>query len=132
MVTVISADALARAGSRAGRVSAGAGSVLFITLNAGVEGDRRHATLFFCTSLFAASRSFHSAVARYSPSASRCAPARSCPTGRQGAPSSAPGPNLIITAIILVLAVRQRPVLQLFTLTNQRRWGILLLALASF
>ena len=65
--TVISADALVKGGFTTPDGSApDPTSILFITLNVQVSKTIADiATLFFCTSLFAASLSFHNAVARY-------------------------------------------------------------------
>ena len=97
------------------------------------------ATLLFCTSLFAASLSFHNAVARYFFALGR---ARVIPSDirRRSARSGAPyigsiAQTLIAATVVAIFALSDNdPVLQLFTwLTNLGALGvILLLALASF
>ncbi len=114
-------------------------SILFITLNVQVSKTIADiATLFFCTSLFAASLSFHNAVARYFFALGRAGvlPKAFARTNRQGAPFIGSLAQSLI-AVVIIFTFWQSdndPVLQLFTwLTNLGALGvILLLALASF
>ena len=114
-------------------------TVLFITLDAQLSTTIADiATLLFCTSLFAASLSFHNAVARYFFALGRAGvlPRAFARTGRSGAPFIGSIAQTTIAAVVIaIFALSDNdPVLQLFTwLTNLGALGvILLLALASF
>jgi amino acid transporter len=114
-------------------------SVLFITLDVRLSTTIADiATLLFCTSLFAASLSFHNAVARYffALGRARVIPSVFARTNRGGAPFIGSLTQTIIAAtVVAIFALSDNdPVLQLFTwLTNLGAMGvILLLALASF
>ncbi len=114
-------------------------TVLFITLDAQVSTTVADiATLLFCTSLFAASLSFHNAVGRYFFALGRAGvlPSAFGRTRPNGAPFvGSVAQSLIAAAVIAIFALSDSdPVLQLFTwLTNLGALGvILLLALASF
>ena len=138
--TVISAKALVHGGFTTPDGSApDPTSILFITLNVQVSKTIADiATLLFCTSLFAASLSFHNAVARYFFALGR---ARRIAGGLRphqpaGAPYIGSLTQTVIAAVIVFIFWQSDndPVLQLFTwLTNLGALGvILLLALASF
>ena len=98
------------------------------------------ATLFFCTSLFAASLSFHNAVARYFFALGRAGvlPTAFARTNRQGAPFIGSLTQSLIAVVIIFVFWQSDndPVLQLFTwLTNLGGPGgdpAAQLALASF
>ena len=114
-------------------------SILFITLDAQLSTTIADiATLLFCTSLFAASLSFHNAVSRYFFALGRAGvlPSAFGRTRSNGAPYiGSITQTLIAATVIAIFALSDNdPVLQLFTwLTNLGALGvILLLALASF
>jgi amino acid transporter len=114
-------------------------SIVFITLSVETSTTIADiATLLFCTSLFAASLSFHNAVARYFFALGRARVLFSAfaRTNRQGAPYIGSLTQTLIAALVVFIFWQSDndPVLQLFTwLTNLGALGvILLLALASF
>lgn len=138
--TVISAKALVHGGfTTPDGAAPDPTSIVFVTLNVQVSKTIADiATLLFCTSLFAASLSFHNAVARYFYALGRAGvlPRTFGRTNRQGAPFIGSITQTLIAAIIVFVFWQSDndPVLQLFTwLTNLGAMGvILLLALASF
>ncbi len=114
-------------------------SVLFITLDAQLSTFIADvATLLFCTSLFAASLSFHNAVSRYffALGRARVLPPVLARTRRNGAPHIGSLMQTLIAAVIIFIFWQSDgdPVLEVFTwLTNLGALGVtLLLALASF
>ena len=114
-------------------------TVLFITLDVQTSTTIADiATLLFCTSLFAASLSFHNAVSRYFFALGRAGvlPRTFARTRPSGAPYIGSIAQTSIAAVVIaIFALSDNdPVLQLFTwLTNLGALGvILLLALASF
>ena len=114
-------------------------TILFITLDVQTSTTIADiATLLFCTSLFAASLSFHNAVARYffALGRARVIPSVFGKVRANGAPFIGSAAQTIIAAVVVaIFALSDNdPVLQLFTwLTNLGAMGvILLLALASF
>ena len=114
-------------------------TILFITLDAQLSTTIADiATLLFCTSLFAASLSFHNAVSRYFFALGRAGvlPSAFGRTRSNGAPYiGSITQTLIAATVVAIFALSDNdPVLQLFTwLTNLGALGvILLLALASF
>ena len=96
------------------------------------------ATLLFCTSLFAASLSFHNAVSRYFFALGRAGvlPSVFGRTRGSGAPYvGSIAQTLIAASVVAIFALSDNdPVLELFTwLTNLGALGVIaLLALASF
>ena len=114
-------------------------TILFITLDVQTSTTIADiATLLFCTSLFAASLSFHNGVARYffALGRARVIPSVFGKVRANGAPFIGSAAQTIIAAVVVaIFALSDNdPVLQLFTwLTNLGAMGvILLLALASF
>ena len=114
-------------------------SIVFVVLGGEVSATIADiATLLFCTSLFAASLSFHNAVARYFFALGRggVIPSAFGRTRRNGAPHIGSVAQTVIAALVIIIfaASDSDPVLQLFTwLTNLGALGvILLLSLASF
>ena len=114
-------------------------SILFIVLGTEISTTMADiATLLFCTSLFAASLSFHNAVARYFFALGRAhvLPRAFGRTRANGAPYvGSIAQTLIAATVVAIFALSDNdPVLQLFTwLTNLGALGVIaLLALASF
>ncbi len=114
-------------------------SILFITLNVEISTTMADvATLLFCTSLFAASLSFHNAVSRYFFALGRAGvlPSAFGRTRGSGAPYvGSIAQTLIAASVVAIFALSDNdPVLELFTwLTNLGALGVIaLLALASF
>ncbi len=114
-------------------------SIVFITLSVETSTTIADiATLLFCTSLFAASLSFHNAVARYFFALGRVGVlARMFSrVNRAGAPFIGSLTQTLIAAVIVFIFWQSDsdPVLELFTwLTNLGALGVIaLLALASF
>ncbi len=114
-------------------------TVLFITLDAQLSTFVADvATLLFCTSLFAASLSFHNAVSRYffALGRARVIPAAFGRTRRSGAPFVGSTVQSLIAATVIFIFWQSDgdPVLEVFTwLTNLGALGVIaLLALASF
>jgi amino acid transporter len=114
-------------------------TILFITLDVQTSKTIADiANLLFCTSLFAASLSFHNAVSRYFFALGRAGvlPSAFSRTNRAGAPFIGSLAQSLIAAVIVFIFWQSDndPVLQLFTwFTNLGAMGvILLLALASF
>ncbi len=137
--TITNPDALVEGGFVGATGGPDPTTILFITLDAQLSTTIADiANLLFCTSLFAASLSFHNAVARYFFALGRAgviprAFARTRPSGAPFIGSIAQ--TLIAATVVAIFALSDNdPVLQLFTwLTNLGALGvILLLALASF
>jgi amino acid transporter len=138
--TVINAKALVEGGfTTPDGMAPDPTTILFITLDVQTSTTIADiATLLFCTSLFAASLSFHNAVSRYFFALGRAGvlPRAFGRTNGQGAPFvGSIAQTMIAVVIVGIFALSDNdPVLQLFTwLTNLGAMGvILLLALASF
>ena len=114
-------------------------SIVFITLSVETSTTIADiATLLFCTSLFAASLSFHNAVSRYffALGRARVLPGVFARTNRQGAPFIGSLTQTLIAAVVIFIFWQSDndPALQLFPwLTNLGALGVIaLLALASF
>jgi amino acid transporter len=136
---ITSADALVKGGFVGATGGPDPTTVLFITLDAKTSTTIADiANLLFCTSLLAASLSFHNAVSRYFFALGRAGvlPRAFGRTNRAGAPYIGSLAQSLIAAVIIFVFWQSDndPVLQLFTwLTNLGALGVIaLLALASF
>ncbi len=114
-------------------------SILFVTFGVEISTTMADiATLLFCTSLFAASLSFHSAVSRYFFALGRAnvLPRVFGRTRASGAPFVGSITQTLIAAVVIaIFALSDNdPVLEVFTwLTNMGALGVIsLLAMASF
>lgn len=137
--TVISGEALLAGGFTGDGVTPDPTSIVFITLSVETSATIADiATLLFCTSLFAASLSFHNAVSRYFFALGRAGvvPRVFSRTNGQGAPFIGSLTQTLIAAVVVFVFWQSDndPILELFTwLTNLGALGVIaLLALASF